>query len=81
MGFGQVEAWKGCPIRDVARISILPQPNLAYHAALHIRQNRLRRQRIAALHRPTVLVPEGGYWLERLAENALAFLNPLAAHR
>ena len=76
-----METWKGCPIRDVARKSILLQPNLAYNAALHIRQNHLRRQRIAALHRPTMLAQEGGYWQERLAENALAFLNPLAAHR
>jgi len=37
-------------------------------------------QRIAALSRgtPTVLVQEGGYLLERLGQNAAAFLQPLA---
>ena len=35
-------------------------------------------QRIKALKRPTVLVQEGGYLLERLGENALAFLRPFA---
>ena len=36
-------------------------------------------QRLKALERPTVLVQEGGYLLERLGENALAFLEPFAA--
>jgi acetoin utilization deacetylase AcuC-like enzyme len=36
-------------------------------------------QRIRSLNTPTVLVQEGGYLLERLAENALAFLQAFAA--
>ncbi len=35
-------------------------------------------QGIAALNRPTVLVQEAGYLLERLDENALAFLKTFA---
>jgi acetoin utilization deacetylase AcuC-like enzyme len=35
-------------------------------------------QRIAALGLPTVLIQEGGYFLDRLAESALAFLRPFA---
>lgn len=35
-------------------------------------------RRIQALKRPTVLVQEGGYLLERLGENALAFLQAFA---
>jgi hypothetical protein len=33
-------------------------------------------QRIAALRVPVVIVQEGGYLLERLAESAIAFLSP-----
>lgn len=35
---------------------------------------------LAKLALPTVLVQEGGYRLDRLAENALAFLRPFADH-
>ena len=35
-------------------------------------------QRIAALGAPTVIVQEGGYLLDRLAESAVAFLSPFA---
>jgi acetoin utilization deacetylase AcuC-like enzyme len=34
--------------------------------------------RIAGLKLPTIIVQEGGYLLERLAQNALAFLTPFA---
>jgi acetoin utilization deacetylase AcuC-like enzyme len=35
-------------------------------------------RRVADLGLATLLVQEGGYLLERLAENALAFLRPFA---